>query len=840
MKRLLVGVGVLAAAAAPVWAQGGGIRGKVVDPSGGAIARAGLTLTGPGGSQTASSGPGGEFLFAELEPGSYVVTVAAAGFSTQTMEGVAVERALVDLGGITLALAPLGETIVVSASKIESTLANAPATLSVVTAQSLENAPSQNFGDVLRNVPGVNVIQMSAREVQITNRQATSTLTTSQLTLLDGRSLYLDFFGFVLWDFVPSNPEEIKQVEVVRGPASAVWGANALTGVVNILTKSPRESEGIRLSLTGGTFDRDGGSREDEGSGTALGAYASLARTPSERVAYRVSGGYYRSDPFSRPVGFVPGNILPDGTCEQVGHPVDPDILTGCGPYPLDESSGAPGTAFENTGTGQPKLDVQVEQELAAGGRLSYAAGVAGTEGIVHTGIGPFDMQSGSYMGYARVGYAKGAFKLNGFVNLLDVEAPNLLLTDPATSEPVALNFRTQTFDLEFGHSTVLGGNHILSFGGNGRRNQFEITLTPDAEDRNEFGAYVQDEIHWEKFRLSVGGRLDKFGNIEDPVFTPRVTVMFKPLPEHTLRLSFNRAFRAPSAVNNYLEQQIYAPQLVDLRALAPFLPQPLSSFVAQPFPLVVDNIGNPDLKQESLTAYEIAYTGSFGGRTTVTLAWYQNDTDDNINFVNLMPTESYPAGLPGYQVYTAEDPPPGVPAALIAVLAQLPAPVGPIQLPRTVTRYLNLGPIRQSGLEVSVDHRFGNTLSGFANYSFQGTPEALEADADQLPYPTEEIGVAARHRFNLGLNLAHARYLGSVQLSYVDKAYWQDVLSAPFHGTTDAYTLLNASFGVRWAGGRLTTLVKGTNLANTTIQQHIFGDLIKRSLFAEVRVRLD
>ena len=58
----------------------------------------------------------------------------------------------------------------------------------------------------------------------------------------------------MLWDFLPTNLDDIKQIEVVRGPASAVWGANALTGVVNIITKSPRETPGTTASLSGGWF----------------------------------------------------------------------------------------------------------------------------------------------------------------------------------------------------------------------------------------------------------------------------------------------------------------------------------------------------------------------------------------------------------------------------------------------------------------------------------------------------------------------------------------------------------------------------------------------------------
>jgi iron complex outermembrane receptor protein len=113
---------------------------------------------------------------------------------------------------------------------LSSNLIEAPATMSVVSSETLASTPAQNYADLLRGVPGTNAIQLSARDVNITSRRSTSTLSNSQLVLLDGRSIYLDFFGLVLWEFVPTNLADIKQIEVVRGPASAVWGANALTG----------------------------------------------------------------------------------------------------------------------------------------------------------------------------------------------------------------------------------------------------------------------------------------------------------------------------------------------------------------------------------------------------------------------------------------------------------------------------------------------------------------------------------------------------------------------------------------------------------------------------------
>ena len=106
----------------------------------------------------------------------------------------------------------------VTASRTDQQLVNAPASVSLITTETIQNSPGTNIGDLLRAVPGINVSQLSARDVNLTARGATSTLATSQLALVDGRSVYLDFFGMVMWDLVPTNANEIKQIEVIRGP----------------------------------------------------------------------------------------------------------------------------------------------------------------------------------------------------------------------------------------------------------------------------------------------------------------------------------------------------------------------------------------------------------------------------------------------------------------------------------------------------------------------------------------------------------------------------------------------------------------------------------------------
>jgi len=777
-----------------------------------------LVLSGPGGSHSAITGPDGSYAFRNLAGGTYRLTVTLSGFAPSTHDAIVVGSGPVEVPAITIAAAPLSETVVVSASKVESTLAYAPATMSVVTADLIATTSAQNYADLLRGVPGVNVVQMSARDFNLTSRQATSSLANTELVLLDGRSIYQDFFGFVLWDFIPGNTSDIKQIEVVRGPASVVWGANAQNGVVNIITKSPREAAGTSATLSAGWFSRDAGSTIGQGPGATFGANASVARVPNDRWSYRVSAGYFHSDPLPRPAGRIP--VITD--------PRDPTATVGGALYPAD-GAGPAGSAFSNTGTSQPKFDARVDQEIA-GGRISYAGGVAGTTGIAHTGIGPFDIQSGSYMGYSRVNYRKGTLTLSGFTNFVNASAPNLLLVDPTTGKPLQLDFTTQTYDVEAGDLRQIR-RHVLSFGGNARRNNFDITIAPAATGRTELGAYLQDEIVFNRAKIAIGGRVDKFGNLEDPVFSPRAAATFAPVKGHSVRVSYNRAFLSPSVIDNFLDIRIVAP--TDLSALAPLLPATLQPLVRDPFQLVVRAVGSElpiggvaqaELIEQSLTAYEVAYTATVGDRTSVGLAVYVNDLDNNINFSQI-PASRDP--------YTVANPPPGwmLPPSILAVMAQR-----GILLPQTAFTYRNLGPKRDKGVELSVDHRVSRALTTFANYSWQAQPTILDAPT---PFPAVELALPPTNRFNAGFNFNGARFLGSASVNYADKAFWSDVLSSPYHGYTDAYTMVNGSFGVRFSEGRITTLVKATNLLNQDIQQHIFGDVIKRSGVVEIRFNL-
>lgn len=670
------------------------------------------------------------------------------------------------------------EQVVVTASRSEQQLVNAPAAVSLVTTQTIQNSPATNVGDLLRTVPGVNVVQTSARDVNITARGATSTLATSQLTLVDGRSVYLDFFGMVMWDLVPASPQDIRQIEVIRGPASAVWGANAMAGVVNVITKTPRElaaDGGTALTIGVGAFNRNVTGLEQD-TGSLFYVNGSHAEAVNERWAFKLSAGYFTQDPLPRPVGTINNPFRT--------------------PYP----------EFTNQGTSQPKFDARVDYDIAGGGSVTVSGGVAGTEGLIHNGLGPFDISSDTRMVYLSTRYQRAGRRIGFFTNLLNGNASNLLARD-LLGQPLPLNFDTKTFDVDASDVRAIGTTHVLTYGGNFRHNTFDISLAPTGDDRSEGGGFVQDEIFLSNhFRWVVGGRLDKFSSIDDPVFSPRTTFMVKPDAAQTFRVSFNRAFRAPSYINNHVDTAIL--NEVNLGAISPAL----ARFI---FPIRA--VGNPDLKQETMTAYEVGYTGVIRNRATVTAAFYYNVTDDGIFFTP-------------DRFYSTAAPPPGLSPMIVGFLAGLNPP---LLLPSQFT-YLNLGRIKDKGLEAGIDAAVNRYVNVFANYSYQAKPVA-----EDLPPPStiNDINWPPKNRFNVGFDFSYARFLGNLSVNYTDEAYWQDVLDARFAGTTDAFALVNAGFGVRWAGDRVTTSIKITNLTNEEVLQHVFGDVLKRQVVGEVRV---
>jgi len=649
------------------------------------------------------------------------------------------------------------EVIVVTASRTEQPINEAPAAISVLTAKDIESIPADDYGDLLRNVPGLNVSQTSARDVNMTSRGSTNTLSTSQLVLIDGRSLYLDFFGFVMWDFLPVNPNEIKQIEAVRGPGSAVWGANAMTGVVNLITKRPKEMVGTSILLGGGELST---------------LYGSIAHAGvSEKFSYKLSGGYYEQDPYERPV--IPGV-----------------------------------QNFENSGTSQPKGDLRFDWDLDAGQFVSVGAGYAGTDGIIHTGIGPFDIKSGSDLSYGKASYNHHALNISLFANFLEADSTNLVSVG-TDGQPLGFKFSTDTYNLDLSNTSVAGAHNIFTYGGNYRTSDFDLEIAPEGTSKDEWGVFVQDEILLgEKVRWLIGGRYDEIDPLDDGVFTPRTSLLISPVPNHTFRLSYNEAFRTPSVINGYLDATI----LVG----------------SPPLVLPANANGNVELVEEHLTAYEVGYVGTFDNGTILSIALYQNTTEDSIDFY----TSNYygPANLPIGLI------PPPLPPSLAFCFLFAPG-TGPATCPNrglaglfpSNFSYRNIGETKDQGVEFSVQRRTG-PWSWFLNASWQDEPEFEGLD------DTSDQNIPPEYRANAGLSWDGGTFFTSVNVNYQDEAFWADVPLAV--GFTDAFTQVNAAIGVRLLDERMTLQVIGSNIFDEDVQQHYYGDIISRKITGQIGFR--
>jgi outer membrane receptor protein involved in Fe transport len=404
------------------------------------------------------------------------------------------------------------------------------------------------------------------------------------------------------------------------------------------------------------------------------------------------------------------------------------------------------------------------------------------------------------------------------------------LLSVGLDGKPIIFTFNTKTIDAEYGNVNAFGTHHVLSYGGNFRYNAFDLSLAPRGDSRTEGGVYAQDEIFLNNYvRVVAGARVDKFSVLSKANISPRTALILKPTPDHALRVSFNRAFRAPSLINNFLETAIV--NQIDLRvipALAPVIPLLPGGPV---FNFGVSATGNEDLREQQVDAFEAAYTGIVKKRATVTAAIYYNKSKDDIFFTQV-------------GRYRALNPPPGWltklaivgPVTASAILEGLPkacaSPTVPCAtggLPSAFS-YRNLGTVKDKGIELGVDAAVNRALNVFANYSHQWEPVP---DFDK-----SEVNLPPANRVNAGFSFSQGHFLGNMNVSYQDKAFWQDVLDSRFHGYTDSFTQVNGAFGVKWAGDKVTTTIKFNNLFNEEIQSHIFGDILRRQVIGELRVQ--
>jgi iron complex outermembrane receptor protein len=155
-----------------------------------------------------------------------------------------------------LSLEDLMNTKVSSVSKTEKKLSQTASAIFVITAADISRSGATNIPDLLRMVPGLDVARIDANAWAISVRGVNGRFSNDVLVMVDGRTVYTPTFGGVLWDTLDLPLEDIERIEVIRGPGGTAWGANAVNGVINIITKKASETKGGMLVAGGGNLDQ--------------------------------------------------------------------------------------------------------------------------------------------------------------------------------------------------------------------------------------------------------------------------------------------------------------------------------------------------------------------------------------------------------------------------------------------------------------------------------------------------------------------------------------------------------------------------------------------------------
>ncbi|MDQ1354506.1 MAG: hypothetical protein QG657_4815, partial [Acidobacteriota bacterium] len=179
--------------------------------------------------------------------------------------------------------------VVITASRKAQPITEAPTTISVITAEDIKYSGAANIPDVLRMVAGIDVMTISARDQQVGVWGFITPVNNKLLVLVDGRTIYTDLYGMVLWDLFPVGLQEIDRIEAVKSPASSIYGANAYSGVINIITKTPKQLRGTTVHFTGGERD------------TVIGSILHAGELANGRLKYKISAEYDQTQGWQDP-----------------------------------------------------------------------------------------------------------------------------------------------------------------------------------------------------------------------------------------------------------------------------------------------------------------------------------------------------------------------------------------------------------------------------------------------------------------------------------------------------------------------------------------------------------
>src|SRR5437899_4351204 len=154
------------------------------------------------------------------------------------------------------------EVIVTSVSKKPEKLSEAASAITVITQEDIRRSGATSLPEALRLAPNLEVARVDSRQYAISARGFNNTIANKLLVLIDGRTVYTPLFSGVVWDAQDTLLEDVDRIEVISGPGATLWGANAVNGVINVITRRAAETQGTLLAAGAGNLERGAAARQ--------------------------------------------------------------------------------------------------------------------------------------------------------------------------------------------------------------------------------------------------------------------------------------------------------------------------------------------------------------------------------------------------------------------------------------------------------------------------------------------------------------------------------------------------------------------------------------------------
>lgn len=459
------------------------------------------------------------------------------------------------------------EAVIFSASRREQKVSETSAAVFVINNDDLLRSGVTSIPDALRIVPGLQVAQVNANTWAITARGFNGENANKLLVMIDGRTVYHPTFSGTLWRTKDVLLEDVERIEVVRGPGAAMWGANAVNGVINVITKSANNSQGLLVTAGGGTEDKGVGAVRYGGKIADSLHYRTYLKY-ADKDDLKVLGGGNPQDNWEK----FQGGFRVDGELtEQDSLTLQGDLYTGNGGSLRSITAPmAPFTSLANVG-----------EDFSGGNILSRWR---------HRFSDTSDLSLQLYFDHTRDKTTYSAFN---------------------ESSKAVIN----TYDVDLQHYFQLGGRQEVTWGlgfryiTDDQNNAINFAFAPASRDYLLYSAFIQDQVALipDTLKFLFGSKFEH-NDFNGFQIQPNARLIYTPDNQQTLWASVSRAVRTPNRLDH------------DTSLL----------YFSQEAPGVFAALqGNKDFESEELMAYELGYRIAPAENISIDVAAFYNVYDN-------------------------------------------------------------------------------------------------------------------------------------------------------------------------------------------------------------------